>query len=253
MAEPQTFGKTFMPSLFEDEKRFPDNGTRKNFVFLAYPYTPPIALDDYRNVTKELQAELGIRLWYFLDELTTTEMMRKVWRAILRADLCFFDISGGNPNVALELGLSIAIDKRCIPVMKTGEANPLGKADLGYAERSEYQSAATLKNQLRTLVKAKSSAYRLYKEISYEIQSDAFQMSREEIEAKIEQIVHRVFDRKKITREEARKIAGDDGNAGVILNALREKGVLKVEPKKRYSYWLFTDSWVHHDHEVVGT
>ena len=74
-----------MAQMFEDEKKYQDNNLRKNFVFLAYPYRPPLALDDYRAVTNELQQELPIRLWYFLDEITTQEMMRKIWRAILRS------------------------------------------------------------------------------------------------------------------------------------------------------------------------
>ena len=47
---------------------------------------------DYNAVVKELQDEYPLRLWYFLDEVTTNELMRKIWRAILRSDLCIFDI-----------------------------------------------------------------------------------------------------------------------------------------------------------------
>ena len=121
-----------MAQMFEDEKKYPDNAKRENFVFLGYPYTPPLAQDDYRSAMKELENELPIRLWYFLDEITTQELMRKIWRAILRADLCFFDISNGNPNVSFELGMAVAITKPCITLLKTGEPNPLGGADMSY-------------------------------------------------------------------------------------------------------------------------
>ncbi len=103
-----------MAQFFEEEKQYPDNATRINFVFLAYPFTPPIAQEDYNAVVREIQGEYPVRLWYFLDEVTTQELMRKIWRAILRSDLCIFDISRGNPNVAFELGLAAAIGKRCI-------------------------------------------------------------------------------------------------------------------------------------------
>lgn len=106
--------------LFKEEKGFPDNAPRTNFVFLAYPYAPPLALDDYRALTRELEQELPLRLWYFLDEITTDELMRKVWRAILRCDLSVFDISRGNPNVAFELGLAVAAERPCITVLKAG-------------------------------------------------------------------------------------------------------------------------------------
>jgi len=35
-----------MVQLFEDEKRYPDNRTRETFVFLGYPYKPPLPSDD---------------------------------------------------------------------------------------------------------------------------------------------------------------------------------------------------------------
>jgi hypothetical protein len=73
--------------MFEDERNFPDNATRVNFVFMGYPFNPPLPPDDYSGVVSELQDELPVRFWYFLDEVTTEEMMRKIWRAILRSDL----------------------------------------------------------------------------------------------------------------------------------------------------------------------
>lgn len=143
--------RTRVPS--EEEKKYPDNTPRTNFVFMAYPFAPPISQVDYNAVVKELEIEYPLRLWYFLDEVTTQELMRKIWRAILRADLCIFDISNGNPNVAFELGLAAAIDKPCITLLKTGENNPLGAADLGYSERAEYTSRETLKAKLSQLLK----------------------------------------------------------------------------------------------------
>jgi hypothetical protein len=47
-----------MAQMFKDERGFPDNIGRTNFVFLAYPYAPPLALDDYRALTQELESEL---------------------------------------------------------------------------------------------------------------------------------------------------------------------------------------------------
>ena len=133
-----------MAQLFYEEKNKAENKRRNNFVFLAYPYEPPIDKDAYNNVIKEFEDKYPIRMWYFSDEVTTNELMRKVWRAILRADLAIFDISGGNANVALELGLSLAVDKNCLTILKTGLDNPLGNADLSYAERIEYNSLKTL-------------------------------------------------------------------------------------------------------------
>lgn len=44
-----------MARLFEEEKKDPDNARRVNFVFLAYPFTPPIPQEHYNAVVKELQ------------------------------------------------------------------------------------------------------------------------------------------------------------------------------------------------------
>jgi nucleoside 2-deoxyribosyltransferase len=241
-----------MAQLFEDEKKYPDNASRMNFIFLAYPFTPPISQDDYNSVVKELQNEFPLRLWYFLDEVTTQELMRKIWRAILRADLCIFDISKGNPNVAFELGLAAAGGKSCITLLKTGEPNPLGAADLGYSERAEYSSRETLKAKLRQLLGAKSSALRLFNDISYAMQRDAFNFTREQDEQNLIEIVKHVFQHKKITKPKARTIVGDDRRATGALNALRDANVLRVEGVKKGATWVFTDKWAHHDHEVAG-
>lgn len=241
-----------MAQLFDNEKGFPDNALRTNFVFMAYPFTPPISQDDYNAVVKELQSEYPLRLWYFLDEVTTQELMRKIWRAILRADLCIFDISKGNPNVAFELGLAVAAGKPCITLLKTGEPNPLGAADLGYSERAEYTSRETLKAKLTQLLKAKSSALRLFNDLSYALQRDAYNITREQDERNLIDIIKHVFQHKRITKPKARTIVGDDKRATVALNAFRSANVLRVEGARRGATWVFTDKWVYHDHEVVG-
>lgn len=242
-----------MPTMFEAEKQYPDNAVRTNFVFMGYPYTPPLPQDDYRAVTSELQSELPVRLWYFLDEVTTQEMMRKIWRAILRSDLALFDISGGNPNVALEMGMALAIGRRCIPLLKTNEPNPLGTADLGYTERAEYTSRETLKIKLRDLVKAQSTAMRILNDVSYQIQGEAFPYPREEIVQKLTQIVVHVFRTKKhTTRAGVASVFGNYAQAGIVLDALRLRGVFKLEGQRRWARYLLGDTWVHHDHEVVG-
>jgi hypothetical protein len=241
-----------MAQMFEDEKRYPDNSKRENFVFLGYPFTPPLAQDDYRSVMKELEQELPIRLWYFLDEVTTQELMRKIWRAILRADLCFFDISRGNPNVAFELGMSVAIGKPCITLLKTGEMNPLGGADLSYSERSEYTSRATLKETIRTLLVAKSSALRTLNKVSYHLDGAAFPYGRVEIENRLIKVVNTVYQKKKITKSGVKAIFGDDKQASLVIAALRQFDVLQLDGQRKAAKYLLADTWVEHDHEVVG-
>lgn len=241
-----------MALMFGEEAKVPDNGPRKNFVFMGYPYEPPLALDDYRKLVKELQQELPVRFWYFLDEVTTAEMMRKIWRAVLRSDLSVFDVTGGNANVAFELGLAVAVEKRCMTLQMTGKPNPLAKADLGYAERMEYTSAVTLKEKLRDFVKAKSSAIQLLKEISYQPRPAGLDLSPAELQARLTALVTKVFNAKHVVKSQATAIMKGEGLAAWALNALRVSGVLKVEGARRGARWVFTDQWVYHDHEVSG-
>ncbi len=194
-----------------------------------------------------------MRLWFFLDELTTNELMRKVWRAILRSNVGVFDISGGNPNVALELGLALGADKSCISFLHSENDNPLGRADLGYSERVEYASAATLKQGLVRVLKAKCQGLRDINALSYELISDAFPFGREELENRLMQTANLVFRNKRTTRAAVRRVfENDDGLAGTVLGGFRSKGILAPEGARRHAQWVFGPEWVHHDHEVTG-
>ena len=241
-----------MAQMFTEEQGIPDNQTRLNFVFMGYPYTPPLAKDDYARVVKDLQEELPIRFWYFLDEVTTYELMRKIWRSILRADLAVFDTSGGNANVAFELGLAVAIDKRCMTVLKHGEHNPLGSADLGYSERMEYTSATTLKERLRTFVTAKSTALGLVKELSFQLVPSDGSMAQPEVYERLVKLLVRVFNSRHISKSQAKTIMKTDQLASAALSKLRAKEVLKVEGANRGARYVFTDKWVYADHQVTG-
>lgn len=241
-----------MAKLFEDEKAYPDNRPRENFVFFGYPFTPPLAREDYAQVLTDLEKELGLRLWYFLDEITTTELIRKVWRAILRCDLAIFDVSGGNPNVAFELGLAAASNRPCMTMLKTGEANPLGGADLSYAERVEYTSVATLKDKLRNILTSKTTAARRAKEIAYHIYDGGKPLTHEQLQQHVTSTLKVVYLEKRINKTRATQIFGDRAYADAALSKLRELNILRMEGQKKGAIYVFSDNWVYHDHEVTG-
>lgn len=241
-----------MAQLFEDERTKPDNAPRRNFVFMGYPWDPPLPKADYNQVVADLQDELPVRFWYFADEVTTAELMRKIWRAILQADLAVFDVTGGNPNVAFELGLAVAENRPCMTLLKGGGANPLGMADLGYAERIEYDSAQSLKDALRSLALNRSSGVKVAYTVSFELVDAADAPSRDVLEERIRAILLKVFKDKRITKTQATEILESSSLASSVLNSLRDKHVLQVVGAKRGSRWVFTDQWVHRDHEVSG-
>jgi hypothetical protein len=246
-------GDKNMALFYSQEKSYKDNNQRKNFIFMGYPHSPPLPLDDYRKVISELESVYPIRMWYFLDEITSNEMMRKIWRSILRSDLSIFDISDGNANVSFELGLSVAIEKKAFALFKTGSKNPLGDADLGYAERLEYTSSITLKSKIEETIKSKSLAMKLFKEMSYTYFDASLNKSHVEIESLIISIVNYVFQHKTINKHTAKDlIKASAGQTSNILKGLREQGILSIIGSKRYSKYEFTGDWVYKDHEVAG-
>ena len=83
--------------------------------------------------------------------------------------------------------------------------------------------------------------------------SAAFALPRDQLEARIRDLANHVFQNKRIAKPAARVIFNhNDANATTVLDALREHNVLKVEGAKKGAYYVFTDEWVNHDHEVVG-
>lgn len=236
--------------MFEEESKYNDNRQRTNFVFLGFPYKAPIPLDDYRASLRSLESTLPVRFWYFLEEYTTDELMRKLWRAILRADICIFDVSGGNPNVSLELGLAIARFKRCSAIIKTGAENPLGRSDMSYAELLEYSSSETLKDTIVRILKGKSTAMTTIRQSSEYLYDSSIHKSVDEVEIRITKIVAEVFKHGKITKQRAEELVGNRKFADVAMRHLREKQVLAIEGAKRGAKWVFGENWVKKSHQI---
>jgi hypothetical protein len=239
----------FMAQLFNEEKVNAENKKRNNFVFLAYPFNPPIDKCAYNKVVKAIEDKYPIRMWYFADEVTTNELMRKVWRAILRADLAIFDVSGGNANVALELGLALASEKNCLSILRSGSDNPLGRADLSYAERVEYDSLDQFCQRLEYIVTNHTACGRLITQVSDQLYHDSG-FSKEQVFDKIRTILHRIFDRKFIKKVDAGPLIDSAPLANSIIDALRINGVITLDGGRKGSKWKFTDSYITKDFMV---
>jgi len=248
--ELQSEGERELTQMFASEVRKPANKPKKNLVFLGYPYNPALPQADYRAVVTRLQLELPIRLWYCADEVTTAEMMRKVWRAILRSDLAVFDISDGNANVAFELGLATAKNKRCMTLLKRGARNPLGETDFGYSERMEYESANELKAQLRRLLTAHSSSTAMIAEVSDAICRADGPVAETIIRARLQRVMVEVFQRKRITMADATRIMEDPVMAKLAIRMLIRKLVLKQAGGRagRRVHYALAESWVTSDY-----
>lgn len=241
-----------MRSLFSEEVELEENRQRANFVFLAYPFMPALPADEYREAMESVQDELPVRMWYFLDEVTTVELMRKIWRAILRADLALFDTSRGNPNVAFELGLAVSAGARCVPVLKTGEPNPLGTADLGYSERVEYDSRDSLRTKVRNLVLSQCSGIAAVRGACNEVLAGRAQAEREELFGKSLQIVSGAFRNLAIQRGMVDAILGDRLLSKKVLLALQKASVLRLDGDGRGARYVLGADWVGRGHDVRG-
>lgn len=77
---------------------------RNRNVFVAYPYS--LARDDYRGVFADVSAEFGVTFRLADEHLTSGHTLTKIRAMVLDAAFSLFDITGWNPNVALELGIA---------------------------------------------------------------------------------------------------------------------------------------------------
>ena len=66
------------------------------------------------------------------------------------------------------------------------------------------------------------------------------------------QLVTRVFNSKSVTKATATTVMKDEALAVSAIAALRSREVIQVEGVKRGARYVFTGSWVYHDHEVAG-
>jgi hypothetical protein len=137
-------------------------------------------------------------------------------------------------------------------MLKTGEPNPLGGADLSYAERVEYTSVATLKDKLRALLISKSTAARKTKEVAYHIYDGGKPLNHDQLQAHTLTVLKAVYREKRINKQQAETIFGDRAFADAAINKLRELDILKMESQRRGAIYVFSDKWVYHDHEVTG-
>lgn len=121
-------------------------------VFVAYPYNIyPDA--DYRRVYRDVGRDFDVR-FVFADERISGEiMMEKALQNIRASDFSVFDISGWNPNVALELGMAYSLDARhyiCYnPAHNAVKDVP---SNLRGISRIQYDSLSKLESQLVKLL-----------------------------------------------------------------------------------------------------
>jgi len=77
---------------------------RARTVFVAYPYKFDTA---YRDALSERFKGTDVEFRYADDIVLNVHVMEKIRRMMSEADVSFFDVTGANPNVMLELGIAM--------------------------------------------------------------------------------------------------------------------------------------------------
>lgn len=123
-------------------------------VFVAHPYSFP--MDDYRKALSEATRGLQVKLNYADEKITSEFILTKIHKMILESDICLFDVTAWNPNVTLELGVAIGLQKEYYVLFNPKQnASAEVPSDIRGRDRIEYQSYSDLVAKLTVLLREK--------------------------------------------------------------------------------------------------
>jgi hypothetical protein len=116
-------------------------------IFVAYPY----ALAGYRDALAKSLAAPDFELLYADEHLADDHVLRKIEDMLASCDLGLFDVTGGNPNVTLELGIAIAAPHPYVVAVQNDAVGKLG-ADIHGWDQLRYQTVEELGSKLRGFI-----------------------------------------------------------------------------------------------------
>lgn len=116
-------------------------------IFIAYPYK----LTGYREDLASALPEPEYELMYADEHLHSDHVLRKIERMLEECDLALFDVTGGNPNVTLELGIAIAAQHPYVVVIQKDAVKELN-ADIHGWDQLRYESVAELSETLKAYI-----------------------------------------------------------------------------------------------------
>ena len=94
-------------------------------VFVAFPYVPE-PFPGYRDVFRAVKRHHSFVNFVFADETINSDVvLQKIRQQISACHLCLCDITGWNPNVCLELGLAMGMDKKVQLLFRRGKRRGL--------------------------------------------------------------------------------------------------------------------------------
>ena len=126
---------------------------RTKQVFVAYPYNL-FKKSDYRRAFKKVGDAFGVDFFFADEKIGNMQILRKIHRYIAVSDFSLFDISGWNPNVALELGIAYAIGRDNWYILFNPEKNAAQDvpSNIRGLDRIQYDSFSELEEKLTLLL-----------------------------------------------------------------------------------------------------
>ena len=157
------------------------SNTNNRNVFIAYSYRQ-YPKEDYRKIYIDLEKAFSVKFVFADDRTEPLHILQKIANDIGSSKFSIFDISGWNPNVTLELGLAIGMNRKCYLAFnpqKTNESEV--PSDLKGIDRIEYTSYAELSQKLINLLR---------QEFPKEEKLDSSKSYLDEVEDRIEKAVN---------------------------------------------------------------
>ncbi len=129
------------------------NVKRTRQIFVAYPYN---LFDgrDYRRVFTNLEEPYKVKFIFADEKILSMHILQKIRLYIEVSDFSLFDISGWNANVALELGVAYALDRRNWYILFNPKKNAAKEvpSNIRGLDRIQYDSFTQLGERLTLLL-----------------------------------------------------------------------------------------------------
>ena len=120
-------------------------------VFVAYPYSIPKA--DYRKPFEAVGKAFNVKFVFADEKISNLHILDKIKGYIVDSAFGIYDITAWNPNVALELGLALGLNRTAYIAFDPSKTNADDvPSDLRGMDRLQYSSFSDLEARIEWLI-----------------------------------------------------------------------------------------------------
>jgi hypothetical protein len=142
-------------------------------IFVAYPWRVYSNRERYKRAYTSLSEKYEVDFVFAEDSLSARHVLQKIGQLIAASDFGIYDITGWNPNVALEYGLALGLDKAAFIAFNPDQTDPGDvPSDVRGFDRLQYGDFDDLKERLEAFL-----------ENEPEIDGGAVHIDRDRVEA----------------------------------------------------------------------